>query len=94
MVESVNSCFVCVCVCDQLDLQENEYLQNILRIKSKEVHDFLELLFENAENQRNERWAYYQTLFYLLANISHATNNTVLRSCVITNRPTIHSIGL
>jgi hypothetical protein len=83
VIETVNSCFVCVYV--QLDLQENQYLQNILRIKSKEVHDFLELLFDNPENQRNERWAYYQTLFYFLANISHATNNEVLRSCVKTN---------
>jgi hypothetical protein len=39
----------------QLDLQENEYLWSILRIKSKEVHDFLELLFDKPENQKNER---------------------------------------
>ncbi|XP_033610621.1 endothelin-converting enzyme homolog [Cryptotermes secundus] len=39
-----------------LDLQGNEYLWSILRIKSKEVHDFLKLLFDKPENQRNESW--------------------------------------
>jgi hypothetical protein len=81
-------------MCGQLDLQENEYLQNIIRIKSKEVHDFLELLFDNPENQTNERWAYYQTVFYFLANIPHSTSNKVARICVATNRAIIRSIGL
>jgi hypothetical protein len=40
----------------QLDLQDSQYLWNILKIKSKEVQDFLQLLLDQPGNQKNDRY--------------------------------------
>ena len=55
MKEWVNL-FWFVSVWGQLDLQDSQYLWNILRIKSKEVQDFLQLLLDQPGNKKNDRY--------------------------------------
>jgi hypothetical protein len=80
-----------VSVWDQLDLQDKQYLWNILRIKEKEVQDILRLLLSQSGRQKNDR--YNDTPIWPLSSNTQ-TNNTVATVPVVTNQSTIQSITL